>query len=420
MPRPRQGPDVRLQPRIRSLLAWPLWLATLGFCAAGLAVTLAVTQPLTIAVLAEGAAKALAYPLGYATIGLVLTLRRPGNPIGWLYAAAGLVWSLAIPGDAWLGQLVAEHRPLPLAAQVAAVCGEFTWAPATVLGVTLPALLVPDGRLRSPRWWPVAASGIAAAALVVVGGGLAPARLENTSIANPFGLSGPAGAVAGMLVAAGTLLWAATMVASLACVVVRFRSSSGVERQQLRWVAAGAVAAVAGLLAGAAVPQNTVLSSILYAMVLCIPLAVAVAVLRYRLWDLDRLVSRTVTYAVVTALLVVPYLLIVPAAGRLVQGSGSLAVAAATLAAAAAFAPLRRRVQGLVDRRFNRRRYNAARTVEGFAARLRDQVDLDALSAELLAVVDHTMQPVGASLWLRSQAAPTAPETTLDRLPEVE
>ena len=420
MPRPRQGPDVRLQPRTRSLLAWPLWLATLGFCAAGLAVTLAVTQPLTIAVLAEGAAKALAYPLGYATIGLVLTLRRPGNPIGWLYAAAGLVWSLAIPGDAWLGQLVAEHRPLPLAAQVAAVCGEFNWAPATVLGVTLLALLVPDGRLRSPRWWPVAASGIAAAVLVVVGGGLAPARLENTSIANPFGLSGPAGAVAGMLVAAGTLLWAATMVASLACVVVRFRSSSGVERQQLRWVAAGAVAAVAGLLAGAAVPQNTVLSSILYAMVLCIPLAVAVAVLRYRLWDLDRLVSRTVTYAVVTALLVVPYLLIVPAAGRLVQGSGSLAVAAATVAAAAAFAPLRRRVQGLVDRRFNRRRYNAARTVEGFAARLRDQVDLDALSAELLAVVDHTMQPVGASLWLRSQAAPTAPETTLDRLPKVE
>jgi hypothetical protein len=300
------------------------------------------------------------------------------------------------------------------------VCGEFNWAPATVLGVTLPALLVPDGRLRSPRWRLVAASGIAAAALVVVGGGLAPARLEDTSIANPFGLSGPAGAVAGMVAVAGTLLWAATMVASLACVVVRFRSSSGVERQQLRWVAAGAVAAVAGLLAGAAVPQSTVLSSILYAMVLCIPLAVAVAVLRYRLWDLDRLVSRTVTYAVVTALLVVPYLLIVPAAGRLVQGSGSLAVAAATLAAAAAFAPLRRRVQGLVDRRFNRRRYDAARTVEGFAARLRDQVDLDALSAELLAVVDHTMQPVGASLWLRSQAAPTAPETTLDRLPTVE
>ena len=135
--------------------------------------------------------------------------------------------------------------------------------------------------------------------------------------------------------------------------------------------------------------------------ILCVPVTVAVAVLRYRLWDLDRLVSRTVTYAVVTALLVVPYLLIVPAAGRVAQGSGNLAVAAATLAAAAAFQPLRRRVQALVDRRFNRRRYDAVRTVEGFAARLRDQVDLQALHGELLAVVDQTVQPAGASLWLR-------------------
>jgi hypothetical protein len=398
-----------MQPRTRTLLAWAFWLATLGCCAAGLAVTLAVTRPLTVAVLVEGAAHALAFPLGYATVGLVLSLRRPANPIGWLYAAAGLVWSLAIPGDSWLVQLVAEHRPLPLAAQVAAVFGEFNWAPATVLGVTLPALLVPDGRLRSRRWRPVAATSMVAAVLVVMGGGLAPARLEDLPIANPFGLAGPAGDVAAMLAGAGYLLWVATMVASLACVGLRFRSSGGVERQQLRWVAAGAAAAVAGLLAGAAVPQDNVLSGVLYSSVLFIPLAVAVAVLRYRLWDLDRLVSRTVTYALVTALLVVPYLLIVPAAGRLVGGSGSLAVAAATLAAAALFQPLRRRVQDLVDRRFNRRRYDAARTVEGFAAHLRDQVDLDALRAELLAVVDQTMQPVGASLWLRPSASSRLP-----------
>ncbi|HEX7268915.1 MAG TPA: hypothetical protein VF256_16035 [Streptosporangiaceae bacterium] len=400
---------MRMQPRTRTMLAWALWLATLGCCAAGLAVTLAVTRPLTVAVLVEGAAHALAFPLGYATVGLVLSLRRPANPIGWLYAAAGLVWSLAIPGDPWLYQLVAEHRPLPLTAQLAAVFGEFNWAPATVLGVTLPALVVPDGRLRSRRWRPVAATSVVAAVLVVVGGGLAPAQLEDLPIANPFGLAGPAGAVAGLLANVGTLLWVATMVASLACVVVRFRSSRGVERQQLRWVAAGAAAAVAGLLAGAAVPQDNVLSGVLYSSVLFIPLAVAVAVLRYRLWDLDRLVSRTVTYALVTALLVVPYLVIVPAAGRLVGGSGSLAVAAATLAAAAVFQPLRRRVQDLVDRRFNRRRYDAARTVEGFATRLRDQVDLDALSAELLAVVDHTMQPAEASLWLRPPAGPRLP-----------
>jgi hypothetical protein len=397
---------VTMQPRTRTLLAWSLWLATFACCAAGLLVTLAVTRPLTIGLLAEGAASALTYPLGYATIGLVLTLRRPGNPIGWLYAAAGVAWSLATPWDPWLHQLISEHRPLPLTAQVTAVYGEFSWAPATVLGVTLPALLVPDGRLRSRRWRPVAAAAVAAAVLALVGSALAPMQLEDTSMANPFGLAGAGGAVASALASTGILLWMATMVASLACVVLRFRSSVGVERQQLRWVAAGAAAAVAGLLAGAAMPQGTVLASVLYRLVLCVPVAVAVAVLRYRLWDLDRLISRTVTYALVTGLLVVPYLLVVPATSRLAAGSGSLAVAAATLAAAALFQPLRRRVQDLVDRRFNRRRYDAARTVERFATRLREQVDLDALSAELLAVVDQTVEPVRTSLWLRPPVPP--------------
>jgi hypothetical protein len=138
--------------------------------------------------------------------------------------------------------------------------------------------------------------------------------------------------------------------------------------------------------------------------------AIAVAVLRYRLWDLDRLVSRTVTYALVTALLVLPYLAILPAVTRLAGDAGSLAVAAATLAAVAVFQPLRRRVQDLIDRGFNRRRYDAARTMEAFAARLREQVDLDALSAELLAVVEQTVAPTRASLWLRPSANPRLPQ----------
>ena len=186
--------------------------------------------------------------------------------------------------------------------------------------------------------------------------------------------------------------------AALVSLVLRFRSSVGVERQQLRWVAAGAALTLVGLLAGAFVAAAG------YVAVLCVPVAVAVAVLRYRLWDLDRLVSRTVTYALVTGLLVLPYLLVVPVAGRLAAGTGSLGVAAATLAAAAGFAPLRRRVQALVDRRFNRRRYDAAHTLDRFAVRLRDQVDLDALRAELLTVVDQTVQPTQASLWLRAPA----------------
>jgi len=391
------------------VLAWSLWLATFGCCAAGLAVTLVMVRPLTVGVLAQGAVKALVYPLGYATVGLVLTRRRPANPIGWLYAAAGLMWSLSIPGDIWVDQLLADHRPLPRAAQPSAVFGEFNWAPATVLGVILPALLVPDGRLRSRRWRPVAAAAVAVGVLALVGSGLAPVELEDTSIPNPFALPGPAGQVADAVGGLSTLLWVVVMVVSLACVVLRFRSSAGIERQQLRWVVAGAAGAVVGLFGGALTPQRTVVSSVLYAGVLCVPVAVAVAVLRYRLWDLDRLVSRTVTYALVTALLVVPYLLIVPAAGRLAAGSGSLAVAAATLTAVALFAPLGRRVQELVDRRFNRRRHDAGRIIEAFATRLRDQVDLQALHGELLAVVDQTMQPAAASLWLRPLGGPPAP-----------
>src|SRR4029453_10224115 len=186
-----------------------------------------------------------------------------------------------------------------------------------------------------------------------------------------------------------------------------FRSSTGIERQQLRWGVAGAAGAVAGLFGGALAPPRTVISSVLYPGGPGGPVGVTGAVPPYRLWDLDPLISRTLTYTLVTALLVVPYLLIVPAAGRLAQGSGSLAVAAATLAAVALFQPLRRRVQSPVPRP----PYDAPRPVEGFAARLRDQVDLDALHTELLAVVDQTMQPAGASLWLRPPREParTAP-----------
>jgi hypothetical protein len=408
---------VKLHDRTRTRLAWSLWLATFGCCAGGLVVTLALTRPLTLAILAEGAAFALAFPLGFATVGLVMTLRLPANPIGWLYAAAGLAWSWSIPFGPWIERLVRDRRPLPLAAQVVTAVGDFGWAPAIALGVTLPALLLPDGRLRSRRWRVVVATSVAGMALAVVGGVLSPGPLENQpggnqlgyQLDNPFGLPGPAGAVAAVATLIGVLLHWASLPAAAVCVVLRFRASRGVERQQMRWVAAGATAAVAGLLLSVpgglellpSASANAVVSNLIYPALLCQPVAIAVAVLRYRLWDLDRLVSRTVTYALVTALLVAPYLLILPATTRLAGDAGSLAVAATTLAAVALFAPLRRRVQDLVDRRFNRRRYDAARTVDAFAARLREQVDLDALSVELLAVVEQTVQPTRASLWLR-------------------
>jgi hypothetical protein len=401
---------VTVRARTKTLLAWSLWLATLGCCAGGLLAALLWIRPLTLGVLAGGASNALAFPLGYATIGLVLTLRRPANPIGWLYAASGLVWALVIPFEPWVNRLLVDHRPLAPAGQLAVVVREWSWAPAIALGITLPFLLLPDGRLRSRRWRVVVATTVAGVAMFVVGGSLFPGQLTNAPVPidNPFGLAGAAGTVAKVVTFTGLFLYAISLPAALLCLVLRFRAARGVERQQLRWVAVGAAVAVVTLLP---LPVELELHQALGIVgLLCVPVSVAVAVLRYRLWDLDRLVSRTVTYLLLTGLLVLPYLAILPAATRLAQGSGSLAVAAATLAAAALFQPLRRRLQDLVDRRFNRRRYDAARTVEAFAARLREQVDLDALSAELLAVVEQTVAPTRASLWLRPPANPRLPQ----------
>jgi len=238
-----------------------------------------------------------------------------------------------------------------------------------------------------------------------------PGPLVSTPVDNPLGLAGAPGVVASVLAGIGGLLHVGSLAAALVCMALRFRSSRGTERQQLRWVAAGAAGAAGAVLGLLAVVGLLTLQDhgilpgawvVALALALpCVPVSVTVAVLRYRLWDLDRLISRTVTYALVTAVLVVPYLLVVGGAGRLAAGAGSLAVAAATLAAAVLSAPLRRRLQRAVDRRFNRRRYDAAQTIAAFSLRLRDQVDLDTLSAELLEVVDRAVQPTRAAVWLR-------------------
>ena len=395
---------MELRSRTTAVLAWSMWLLAFGCCAAGLLVTLAIYRPLTVAVLVEGAVYAFFFVLGFATVGLVLALRRPGNPIGWLYSGAGLAWAYTIPVQPWIDQLVREHRPLPLVAQLVAATGDLSWAPAIGLGVTLPALLLPNGHLRSRRWRLVAITSVTGMVLVMVAGPLSPGPLEEMGIDNPFGLAGPAGTLAGVLTIVGVLLHWLSLPPAAVCVLLRFRSSRGVERQQLRWVAAGIAGAVALMLIS--VPSGLELapgwiSSLIFLALLLPPVAVAVAVLRYRLWDLDRVISRTLTYALLTVLLGLGYAGVVLGLGRLLGRDSSLVVAAATLAAVAAFSPLRRRVQHLVNRRFNRRRYDAARTVEGYAARLRDQVDLDALRGDLLAVVDQTMQPTRASLWLR-------------------
>jgi hypothetical protein len=228
-------------------------------------------------------------------------------------------------------------------------------------------------------------------------------------LGGPFDFRGQGGVllVVNQLALAFTT-WA--VVVGAVSLVVRFRRASGVERQQLRWVAWAAALAVVGAvvaLGGLAVGATAVVSGTISTCFAVLPVALGAAILRYRLYDLDHIISRTLTYGLLTLLLGGGYAVVVLGLGQCLGRDSSLVVAAATLAVAAAFQPARHRIQALVDRRFNRRRYDAAPTIATFSDRLRDQVDLATLTAELLTVVDQTMQPTKASIWLRSQVTPT-------------
>jgi hypothetical protein len=267
-------------------------------------------------------------------------------------------------------------------------------------------LLFPTGRLLSPRWRPIA--WLAAIEIIAnsVLAALQPTlRLEYTArtIPNPIGISGLPGPQQGAVGAVLGGLFTAVSLAACASLVLRFWRARGEERQQLKWFAYAAALMVTGLVGALVLPSSGDLIAAL--TIALLPVAAGIAILRYRLYDIDRLINRTLVYGLLTALLGGGYVGAVLVLGQLFGGvtrdPPSWAVAGATLAVAALFQPARRRIQAVVDRRFNRRKYNTAQTVQAFSTRLRDQVDLDTLSTELLAVVDQTMEPTRISLWLR-------------------
>jgi hypothetical protein len=272
-------------------------------------------------------------------------------------------------------------------------------------------LLTPTGKLPSPRWRWWARVAAAAPVIFVLGSVVDPAPLypDYPAIGNPLAvppaLVGPLRTATGITLAV-TVLGVPVAAGSL---VVRFRRARGTERQQLRWLAlAAALAPLAMLIIFAGLEAgNWAVANWAAGLYLALPpLATGAAILRYRLYDLDRIISRTLAYGLLTLLLGLGYAGMVLGLGQFLGRESSLVVAGATLAVAAVFQPARRRIQAVVDRRFNRRRHDAARIIEGFGARLRDQVDLDTLTADLLAVVDQTMQPTQASLWLRPPPEP--------------
>ncbi|MFL6226908.1 MAG: hypothetical protein ACJ75K_29910 [Actinomycetes bacterium] len=348
--------------------------------------------------------------LSAATVGAVLASRRPAHPVGWLLLAAGLSEQCTnLVGEYVHYGVMGRPGGLPAASYLSGFYNSGTVV--MVACISFVALLTPTGSLPSPRWRWWARVVAAATVVLVVAAALDPHPLvpEDPTFENP--LAAPA--LVGLLAAAAAVSAAILLgglVAAAGSLVVRYRRARGMERQQLRWLAlAAAVAAVALLVAVAAAVMGGSLSVVLVAAgvsVALLPLATGAAILRYRLYDLDRIISRTLAWGLLTVLLGGGYALVVLGLGQLLGRDSSLVVAGATLAVAAVFQPARRRIQQLVDRRFNRHRHDAAQTIAAFGARLRDQVDLDTLTAELLAVMDQTMQPVQASLWLRSPPEP--------------
>jgi len=345
----------------------------------------------------------------FAGIGLVIVVRRR-NAVGWLLCALGLLVSIfsttssyarTLPGGSYL-ELRGEAVWL---APWWVIAGSIAW----LMAVTLLAVFVqvfPDGRPLSPRWrlpllltlaWPVAFVTVSAFGprMVTYGKDIGP---------NPNGLGGPVGDVLLLLAAAlgpWALLGALTAIGSA---LLRFRRSSGRERAQLKWFAYAVVLALIPFTVTSALLPGDVSSLVNGVILTFLPLSVAMAIFRHRLYDIDVLINRTLVYGATTAAIAVAFfagIVVFEAVLRPVTSGSEIAVAASTLASVALVQPLRRRMQEIVDRRFYRSRYDAVRTVDEFSARLRDEVDLDAVRRELVAAVRDTVQPANASVWLR-------------------
>jgi hypothetical protein len=387
-------------------LAWMLWVLTL----LGLATVVWLDHLLRLAGRPEltwsqdGPAPYVVAAVSAAAVGAVLASRRPSHPVGWLLLGLGLSMQVHGVAQEYVAYgLVGRPGALPAAGYLIGFSHGTLVLWLSCASFVL--LLTPTGQLPSPRWrwW---ARLTAAAAVVFVLGSVVdsqPLSSQYPTIGNPLAVPAVAGLLEVVLPVVLAVVCLAVLVAA-GSLVVRFRRARGTERQQLRWVALAAglaPLAVLGIAAGLVVGSWVVVGWAL-GLYLALPaLATGAAILRYRLYDIDRIISRTLAYGLLTVLLGGAYAGVVLGLGQFLGRKSSLVVAGATLAVAALFQPARRHIQQLVDRRFNRRKYNTAQTIEAFSARLRDEVDLDTLSAEMLAVVDQTMQPTTASLWLR-------------------
>jgi hypothetical protein len=400
-------------PRATTSLAWLLCGTSLTLGVLGLVLESLNGHPITDSLVVGIALLAITFPL----VGAVVAARRPCNPLGWIFCVIGLSYGLTVTGEAYAVYAVRTAPGALPGEGLMSWLGNWAWALGLGLLMTFALLLFPDGQLPSRNWRPVA---WLSATSIVLSGGLGAAwtwpRRSLALIESEVEGLEHAPRLVHVLVQAGVPLMFGCGLASVAALLMRFRRSRGVERQQLKWFTFAGAVTVAGLVLILFPSQygwiGPVSPLVIVPILVSMPVAAGVAILKYRLYDIDRLINRTLVYGLLTAILGGAYAGIVLVLGQLFGGIGdslpSWAVAGATLSVAALFRPARQRIQAVVDRRFNRRKYDAAKTIDTFGARLREQVDLDTLSGELLAVVDQTMQPTTASLWLRPSAHPLA------------
>jgi hypothetical protein len=339
----------------------------------------------------------------FTAVGVLVATRQPGNATGWLFLGVGVSTGLGTLAGSYADAWVAGGKEGSQAlGELAAWYGTLSWMPFILVPCTFVLLLFPDGHLLSPRWRWIAWCAGAGIAGVFITTGLTPGPLEDQpSIDNPFGVDT---VLLDPLKGLSVLSLVIGMAGSAASAVVRFRRAHGERRQQMKWLAlAGTVVAITvpvSVLGSDTLWDDTVVNIACMLAVLTLPIAAGIAILRHRLYDIDVVINRTLVYGALTATLAAAYLVLVLLIGLAVGRSG-LAVAVSTLAVAALFGPARARIQAAVDRRFYRRRYDATQTLEAFGGRLRDELDLEALSADLRGVVADTVQPAHVSLWLR-------------------
>jgi hypothetical protein len=354
----------------------------------------------------------------FAVVGALVLVKRPANPVGWILATVALMVAVFPAGDSYAAYVMSTRGRPDVLAVLGAWAQSWYWYLLISLVVIYLPMLFPDGRLLSRHWlWVAVPPGIATLATVVLGGLTDTLSGQNVDyrIENPIGIEGlapveelPVFGTLGILLGVGVL-------GAIASVAVRYRRSRGRERQQMKWFLYPAaflwtfffIDYLPGIVGGL----------VFAAIVVGQPVAIGIAVLRYRLYEIDIIINRTLVYGSLTVLLVAVYFAGVTTAQALFQAltgqeqQPQLAIVISTLAIAALFNPLRRRIQACIDKRFYRKKYDAAKTLEDFSARLRDETDLEALGAELVGVVRETMQPAHVTLWLRPDSVPQREQT---------